>query len=631
MQFTKRQKAVLLYLNSKSAHLHSEIPGKLVAGHLKVSLRTLQNEIASINRSGYGTIVESNNRGYYFNNQAISRLHLTPKSQEDDIDTILKYLLLENSPLDLDEMAERFFLSSSSFQQKLKKVQVVLARYNLTVLRNRNHIIIKGAESQKRHMIHDMIMREIGLTYDSLDIASNYLKNINTVEIQSMIMTAIQKHDYFAENCYTTNLIVNILTALSRIYDRCDIEEVALENYEQIPEYWIACDICEESQKRFDMRITQQDICYITMLIMGQVKPIKEKYAAEQIESEQTEILIRIIQNTFNVYMLSIDYNTFLPNFIRHIQALLIRGKNKQFVINLITENIKETSPFVYDVAVHLAKSLEDHFNVKIIDEEIGLLSIYIGFIIEQSAVSHEAVKILIVCNDYKNIACNILEKLKQHCQDTTDVLDVVTTSARVPDYKNVDLIIHSIPLTIFGKNCVLISPFYSGDDAEKVNAAISAILVKKKRMQNQKLLLTYFDEQLYFKNQGIANKNDAIRFLGGQVEKVGLCEPGFTASVEKRESMSSTCFMKTFAVPHAIELDARRTCFAVLVEEGGIIWDDAKIHCVLMIAVCREDRKEFMKIYNGIIQFLLQKDAVDLLMRAPNFRSFIKCFTDGN
>ena len=80
-----------------------------------------------------------------------------------------------------------------------------------------------------------------------------------------------------------------------------------------------------------------------------------------------------------------------------------------QSLINLISENIRETSPFVYDVAVHLAKTLEDTFQIQVIDEEIGLLSIYIGFIIEQSHTIDDKVKVLIICNDYKDMANNML------------------------------------------------------------------------------------------------------------------------------------------------------------------------------------------------------------------------------
>lgn len=627
MQFTKRQKAVILYLNSKNARLSNEIPGKLIADHLQISIRTLQNEISFINHLGDEAIIESNHKGYYFNNQAISKLHLTPKCQEDDIASILKLLLLGNCAYDLDDLADQYYLSQSALQNKLKKIASLLERYDLTISKKKNRVTIQGTEAEKRHMIHDMIMREIGLTYDSLEIASEYLKNINTVEIQAIILSAIQKHDYFAESCYTTNLVVNILTALSRIHNHCYIEEIYLDNPESMPEYQIARDICDEVNKRFCISITEQDIRYITMLIMGQVKPVQEKEAFNQLNAQYSEELIKIIQATFNSYMLNIDYNTFLPNFIRHIQALLIRARNKQFVINLITENIKETSPFIYDVAVHLAKSLEDYFNVEIIDEEIGLLSIYIGFIIEQSSVNNEIVKILIVSNDYKNIATHVFEKLKLLHSESIDILDVVTPPVTRSKFNQADLIIHTVPLHTIGKHTVLISPFFSTNDEQKVNNAIAAIIARKKQIQNQELLLTYFDQKLYFKNQGIVSKQEALIFLGEQVEKSGLCEPGFTTSVLKREAMSSTCFMGTFAVPHAIELNAKRTCFAILIEENGIVWDDAHIHCVFMIAVCREDRKEFMKLYNGIIQFLFQKDAIELLLKASDFQHFIQCF----
>lgn len=360
---------------------------------------------------------------------------------------------------------------------------------------------------------------------------------------------------------------------------------------------------------------------------MGQIKPISEKTDTTREEKEQAEALIHIIRDTFNAYMLNIDYNIFLSNFIRHIQALLIRARNKQFVINLITENIRETSPFVYDVAVHLAKSLEDFFHIQIIDEEIGLLSIYIGFIIEQSASHSEAVKVLIVCNDYKQIASHILKTLRERHGNTIEILDVIPLPPAAAKYKNAELIIHTLPMNLLGKPSVLISPFCSDLDQEKISQALTSILQHKKHLENQRLLKSYFSEALYFRNQGISCKNDAIRFLGEHVEESGLCSAGFTQSVLKRESMSSTCFMEAFAVPHALELNAQRTCFAVLIEEDGILWDDTRINCVLLIAVCREDRKEFMKIYSGIIQYLFQKEAVDKLTAAPDFHHFINCF----
>lgn len=627
MDYTKRQKAIILYLNDRQKQSAAETPGKQIADHLKISLRTLQNEIASINRSSKGTIIDSSNRGYVLNRKAITNLHLSLPFQTDDKIQILKCLLLEKGPFYLEDLEERFFLSTSAFMNKVKKINDTLAEYQLIVAREKNQIRITGTEYRIRRLIHDMIMREIGLTYDSLEIASNYFKNINTVEIQAIILSVIHKHEYFIESCYTTNLVINILTAFSRIDSHYQAEEVSVPGYEKLPEYWIARDICMEAATHFSMNFQEQDILYITLLIMGQIRPLSEKSLPDTAQKEEAEQIVRIINCTFQNYMLNIDYNSYLPNFVRHIQALIVRARNQQFVINLISENIRETSPFVYDVAVHLAKKLEDRFQISIIDEEIGLLSIYIGFIIEQSMFSEDKIKVLIVCNDYKNMAQKILSRLKESFSDVVEILDVMLYAPPASKCSQADLIIHTIPILENRKHSILISPFFTADDQWKIADAVTKIQKIKAEQQNQEILKSYFNEQLFFKNVGLKTKDEVLRFLGRKIEESGLCNPGFTQSVLKRESMSSTCFMNSFAIPHALELNASRTCFAVLIDEKGIAWDDNCIHCIFMIAVCSEDRKEFMKIYSAIIQYLLQENAIKQLTQAADFKEFIACF----
>lgn len=630
MEYSKRQKAIILYLSNRQKLSAMEVPGKQIADHLQISLRTLQNEIKIINHSVNGTLVASSNRGYSLNKEALSSLHLSPQLQDDDEIQILKCLLLERGPFWLEDLEERFFLSTSAFLNKIKKLNSALTEYQLEIRREKNQLLIKGNEYQIRRLIHDLIMREIGLTYDGLEIASNYFKNINTVEVQALILSAIHKHNYFIESCYTTNLVINILTAFSRIDSHYQAEEVTVPNYEKLPEYWIARDICAEATTHFQMKFTAQDILYITLLIMGQIKPVSEKPLIDAVQKEEAEKILRIINVTFQSYMLNIDYNSYLPNFVRHIQALIIRARNQQFVINLISENIRETSPFVYDVAVHLAKTLEDTFQIQVIDEEIGLLSIYIGFIIEQSHTIDDKVKVLIICNDYKDMAQKILIRLRETLTDSIEIQDVVLHLPSAAKYSQAELVIHTVPIPENIRQSVLISPFFTSDDQRKIIEAVTKIQKSKIEKQNQEILKSYFNEHLYFRNIGLHTKGEVLRFLSQKVEESGLCGPGFTQSVLKRESMSSTCFMNSFAIPHALELNAARTFFAVLIDEKGITWDDSCIHCVFMIAVCREDRKEFMKIYSAIIQHLLQENAIKKLTQASNFKEFISCINQG-
>ena len=196
--------------------------------------------------------------------------------------------------------------------------------------------------------------------------------------------------------------------------------------------------------------------------------------------------------------------------------------------------------------------------------------------------------------------------------------------------YSQAELVIHTVPIPENIRQSVLISPFFTSDDQRKIIEAVTKIQKSKIEKQNQEILKSYFNEHLYFRNIGLHTKGEVLRFLSQKVEESGLCGPGFTQSVLKRESMSSTCFMNSFAIPHALELNAARTCFAVLIDEKGITWDDSCIHCVFMIAVCREDRKEFMKIYSAIIQHLLQENAIKKLTQASNFKEFISCINQG-
>jgi lichenan operon transcriptional antiterminator len=628
MKLTNRQKSILLYLlNSIRFGVSAEIPGKHIADYLHISLRTLQNEIKNINTSLNFKIVTSNNKGYTLNTNLIQNLHLTSLQAEDYAEQLLKVLILESGPFNIDDLTERFYTSPSALHKRIQKLNILLADYKLSITKAKNCIEIYGNEYNKRRLIHNIIMKESNTTNNALELAANYLKNLNLVEIQSIIMASINKYKYYIEPCYTTNLIVNIMIALSRIYNNCTIDILESTDIEHTTEYSIAKDICYQVEIRSGISIKEKDVLYICMTIMGQVKPLNINPGLPPIDEQQSAVIMNIIENTFHYYMLNIDYNDYLPNFIYHISSLLVRAKNKQLVINLISENIKETSPFTYDVAVHLAKSLEDHFHLSINEEEIGLLSIYIGFIINQSTSNEEKIRVLLVCSEYQNIANYLINKLKEDYENKIEIINVLTNSSDIKCIKNVDLIIHTMPIPVLGKNTLLISPFYTLEDSEKIDNYINQISIVKKKNKNLKLLMNYFDEKLYFKDLGIKTKEEAIRYLGTKAEDCHLCEKGFTKSVLKRESMSSTCFLKTFAVPHAIEMNAKQTKFCVLIEKNGVQWDDNLIRYIFMIAVCKEDRKEFMKIYSGIIQILCNPESVENLVTAPDFKSFINCF----
>lgn len=628
--FSKRQKEILLGIANGSGN----VKGSILAKQLHISLRTLQSEVKMINQNQQPVLILSDNQGYHFNPLASLPTQVIESNKDELAQELLRKLLLEETRYEIDELADEVYLSTSALLQRLKYLEDSLHQHHLQLKKEKHHVWIEGTELDKRRMIRYLIYQDAQPVFIDLETCANYLPDMDILRIRDIILQAIHHYNCYVEDAYASNLMINITIALYRIRSGFPIEsleETHQDIQEHLLEYKIAKEICDHYANHWSLPFTQQDIRYIAMLILGQVKPellhkqIGQRGCAidQQFQDQVKDILLK----TFNYYMLHIDCDTFLYNFVLHVDALIKRASTHQHASNAIVENIKSTCPFIYDVSVFLAKQIEDQFHIQVTDEEIGFISIHIGFVIENSTKDSDKIKVLLVCNEYHHILDTILQKLKENYAQTIEITNVLSNFTQDHLESSVDLIISTLPIKIIGKKVVIISPFYTMMDHLHVDQAINACLQEQKMRKDQQLLLSYFHEKLFFKRHDLKQKEEVIQFLGQKIIEFGLAKEGFIESVWQREQMSSTCFFDTFAIPHAIELNAQKTMFCVLVNESGIKWDEHEIHLVFMIAVQQKDRKQFMKIYNGIIQTLCQKEKVSALIQADTLMEFIECF----
>lgn len=287
--------------------------------------------------------------------------------------------------------------------------------------------------------------------------------------------------------------------------------------------------------------------------------------------------------------------------------------------------NVKRSCPFIYDVSVSIAGMLTKKYGVAIPDSEIGYISIHIGFLIEQSAENTEKVYVVLFGNDYHQISNALEKKLIDSFYGLIELQVLRNVDAQVLVNTSCDLILTVQPVSVVGKKVVTISPFYTMIDQTNISQAIQNCLKEKKLQFKKRLASSYFDNKLFFKRDDFLSKEDIIRFLSDKIIAYGICEPSFYDSVMERESLSSTCFFGSFAIPHATTMDATRTMTCILISEKGVPWDEYSIHLVMMIAVSQDDRKEFMKIYDGLVQFLDKPETVKQLSNCKNFEEFMK------
>lgn len=116
-------------------------------------------------------------------------------------------------------------------------------------------------------------------------------------------------------------------------------------------------------ETNYDIVIDAHNVEYLRGLLLGLMKPVYlHNYITQMEQESDTNIyqsMKRILTKTFDYFMLDIDVDDFLINFVIHINAMINRCRLNINVNNLLQYNIQMNCPFVYEVAVLLRLKLK--------------------------------------------------------------------------------------------------------------------------------------------------------------------------------------------------------------------------------------------------------------------------------
>lgn len=629
----ERQKKIIELLIKNGTTVQSSV----IANALDVTSRTIRNDIKNINDCINSELIIANQSGYMIDCKLLPVLNMetTYTDSRKLHQQLLKELLLKDQNLYTDDLSDTFYMSTSTLNKHLKEITKELESNNLILRKKDGQIIVDGSELDKRKMINKLIFSDVNSTFFCLENCASFFDNIDILKIKNILLDSLNKYHLYANDIYSTNLIINIGTTLSRILNNFSIDTLPVKNYviTDTVEYKAANYIIKEFNNIYNKIVKENDIIYISLLILGQTK----KHYTDSLDHDVKNLLsndflnkIReIVTETFNYFMLDIDYENFLWNFALHINFLIIRSSVGNSVANSLIENIKSNCPFIYDVAVNLSNRIGETFSIVVNDYEIGFIALYTGVAIETLSKKDNKIKAVLICNDYNDLSNRISEKIKERYSDSVDLIDV-SPNLNI-DNTSLDsvLYISTLPNTALINNVVTISPFLSNSDIMKLDKAIGVCLKEKRNKLAKQLLLNCFHEELFFHNLKFQNKYEIINFLGNKTIEFGIAGKDFTSSVIKRENLSSTCFFNSFAVPHSIELNANKTTFCILTSEEPLGWDDNNIKVIFMIAVSKKDRKEFEGIYNSIVDILCDYRCISKISQAKTFINFINCINE--
>lgn len=633
----KKEELLIYHLKKKNDWIKSIDLSKT----LGVSQRMIRKYVKSINENTEATykIVSSKN-GYRLELRAIKKKQemIIPNTKNDRIRFILyKLLTLKTPSIHLSRLSNQLYVSDFTIENHLDDVKEYLDEFEIELIRKRGFLSIVGSEKQKRYLMRKIMSDEIRSTnfFGDKDVELDI--NIKKIEIQEIVREELKKQKYFINEYMLSNISFHIMIAIYRLSEGNSLEmDSSKVDYEQTLEHSIAIEISRRIHEKTNIKINDSEVYNIGLLLLGNISLINfDRLSLVEIEKEldeeHTKFLDYIVQQVYSNYYVDLSSESFKIQFLLHLKNLLLRVLKNQNSKNPLIDDIKNTYPLVYDIAVFISSELNKFFNIELVEDEIAYIALHVGTTLELQDREIKGLTTLVICPRYYSIDQRIISKLKYYFGEEINITRVMTRESDVDEsILDFELIISTINTPNINNaketEVVFVKPFLSDKDIEIIRKKITKAKQQKDKEELRRYLESYLPANLFFKNKNLKNREQILHFLSQEFLNQKIVSDDFLTELQKREALSSTAFNNSIAMPHTINYNAKKTNIGILMDEDSIQWGDSKVQIVCIIAVNKEDNKFFGEFFQLLIEALSEIENVNKMLKTTTHQEFIDC-----
>lgn len=628
-----RQERIISILNENKEW----ITGKELSHLLGVSDRTIRSDIDAINKH-YHELIQSNIRkGYFLNEDEYSHVYRDkdeniPQTPVQRCTYLLQQLLIHEEGINLTFLQEDMYVSGYSIENDIKRVRKELEKYPLLrLVRSKNYIYLKGDEIYKRQLYKELLSKETQGNFLNLNKLAMFYKDFDLIKATNLLIDILKKHKYTIKETMFPMLILHLGISIERMMN-CQFYKTENNKQElkESIEYTIAKEYFEKLQDIIHLELYEDEICLLAMLISN-----KSQYSSHKIQIQEDDIsidkLVNIvvtpIEKKLNIAFLKDE--DFMSGIKMHLQGLIERYNQNVIVDNLFIQDIKKNYPLVFEMGVSVGKVLEEQYNIKINESEMGFIALHFGASYERLNRNSKFKAIMIIPYD-QNFSMLGQRKIENIFGERLEIIETMNIfeEAKVLAL-NPDLIIALTPLSHeLDILTIQVSMFINNDDESIIFQALSKL--EKKRFQiefNQKISYL-INSQYFYMNLDKQTPTEVIEYLCDQLYKGGNVNKFFKKGVLKREEMSPTSFTYSFATPHSFGDYVIIPTISVAILKNSIDWGPYKVKLVILLAINEEDHSTLKMFFDWLSQAIGEAGHFSNLLESKSYDEFISKIT---
>lgn len=615
---TSRQLKILTILTSQEEVF---ITGGQIAFEVNVSSKTVQSEIKilrEILEENGASIIVNTHRGYCFeliNKELFKSFYSENYEYENQMSRldeplvrhvfVLKTILFSPNKLSLNSLADICSLSKARMLHDLKEIKKSLEKYKIDLIIQDNYVQIVGAEKDKRRCI---IQEKIPFY---LNQHSNWVLEISDIAIE-----VLSKNRYKIADFVLQNLVMHLILSIQRMQQHNYVSLGSSIDLKQIPahERNMSIALLEKLAGKYHFEWTDDEANLLAINLQG-----KRDYDNQQIITEKTDVLVNELLEEIKVKIkMDLTYDVELRiSLALHILPLLTRMKHNMQLNNAMNEQIKQYFILAYDLAVFTAAYLKGLTNQDLSEGEIGFIAVHFNVALLKKSYVMKPKKILIICSSRSGDSLLLKHKLFRRFNEMIDAIEVKNELEWAKNTeKQYDVVFSTLESKNY-PNAIKINYFLEHRDYQIIEKALLEVNQKDE-------LLQYFEPQLFVRLPNIINKNDLLKMMCEKVILLNHESEDLLLSVMNREMLGYTAYGNLVAIPHPDGLVCEKTCISVAILKFPIDWQDYKVQIVLLVCAAKNEEKKLYSIYEAISKLMVDKSAVNQILKNPEFNNFI-------
>ena len=361
-----------------------------LADALGVSVRTIMNYMGKISSSQPGLIVSSR-QGYKLT-AGCSHEALLKEADfdipQDRLDKILLRLLMqEPEPADLQELAELAMVSYESIRRDMALLKPRLAGHGLVLRLYRHKVTLAGQEQNKRNLLSYLIYKRESQGRPSLNKLQELFPDFPVEKLQDALFSLCRTRNYFVNEVLWPTLMRDILVMLHR---RSRGFTLAEEGTETNPRHLVISqaavrlltECCQVSLGTSEqLYLHKLFSCFLLPYDLGHL-------SYEKLSTRLTPRILKIMEKLFEQLKQDLPFfpmdDDFKVRLALNVDNLLARHALGCLSTNPQKEDIKETSPFGTECTRHIMRRLSELTGHRFLEDDAAYIAVHTVMALER-------------------------------------------------------------------------------------------------------------------------------------------------------------------------------------------------------------------------------------------------------